>query len=346
MRRSRRRRGRGESGQTTAFVLTLLMAFVLIVAMVVNVGQALNRRIALQVVADAGAYTGASVMATGMNHLAYWNRQIQRTWGMLSFVSAHFQRYKLGPFPTCEFYSNWFFVLQYYRAHTHYLAAYANFSSLLSRRPEEVSDANVRHLFPGEKLTYSETAPPSQETGVLLPGRVPAVIVAPGFARNGTTPVTASHDWAVETDYDVFPFFDTRGNFFSRFLVADLEDSWNLKTWTCWQYIPPIEVIISPVFFYVTPWYRLEDIGVFPPYHFVWIVRAKPTRARMFDQFFGPNAVPAMTAVAVAKPLGGDILKGESKYRAKMVPVARVAPGGVAVVRDSYYDRPARPVLH
>ena len=35
------------------------------VAVVANVGQAVNRRIALQIVADAGAYTGASIMGTG-----------------------------------------------------------------------------------------------------------------------------------------------------------------------------------------------------------------------------------------------------------------------------------------
>jgi len=44
----------------------------------------------LQVLADTTAYTGGSVMATGMNHLAYWNRQLQRAYANVSNVSFHF----------------------------------------------------------------------------------------------------------------------------------------------------------------------------------------------------------------------------------------------------------------
>ena len=83
-------RWRSESGQTVAMVLPMLFALVLFVSMVANIGQAVNRRIALQLVADAGAYTGASAMATGMNHLAYWNRQVQRMYVSASDVSFGF----------------------------------------------------------------------------------------------------------------------------------------------------------------------------------------------------------------------------------------------------------------
>ena len=81
---------RDERGQMTALVLPLLFVLVLFVAVVANVGQAVNRRIALQVLADTTAYTGGSVMATGMNHLAYWNRQLQRAYANVSNVSFHF----------------------------------------------------------------------------------------------------------------------------------------------------------------------------------------------------------------------------------------------------------------
>ena len=40
------------------------------VGTMVNVGQAINRRMALQIAADAGAWTGATNMAIGMNALA------------------------------------------------------------------------------------------------------------------------------------------------------------------------------------------------------------------------------------------------------------------------------------
>src|SRR5262245_15344187 len=61
-------------------VLSMLMIFILLVAMVANVGQAVNRKIALQIVADTGAFTGATVMAEGLNYLAYANSWMQDLW--------------------------------------------------------------------------------------------------------------------------------------------------------------------------------------------------------------------------------------------------------------------------
>ena len=52
-------RWRSARGQSTALIITMLWLFVLFVGMVAVVGQAVNRRIALQIVADSGAYTGA-----------------------------------------------------------------------------------------------------------------------------------------------------------------------------------------------------------------------------------------------------------------------------------------------
>ena len=62
---SSRARYRSQRGQSTALVITMLMVFVIFTSMVVNVGQAVNRRIALQMVADAGAFTGGTRMAEG-----------------------------------------------------------------------------------------------------------------------------------------------------------------------------------------------------------------------------------------------------------------------------------------
>src|SRR5688572_22759520 len=85
---SANRRQFGERGQSTALVTSLLFVMLLFVAVVANVGQAVNRRIALQIVADTGAYTGASVMATGLNQLAFWNSALQYTWALFTIPTS------------------------------------------------------------------------------------------------------------------------------------------------------------------------------------------------------------------------------------------------------------------
>ncbi|MBI1874756.1 MAG: Tad domain-containing protein [Acidobacteria bacterium] len=76
-----RNKHRGQSGQSTAMVVTMLFLLMLFVGVVVDVGQAVNRRIALQIVADTGAYTGASVMAVGLNQIAYFGVRLRRQRG-------------------------------------------------------------------------------------------------------------------------------------------------------------------------------------------------------------------------------------------------------------------------
>src|SRR4051812_31603610 len=77
-------RHRWQRGQSTVMAVCLMFVMLLFVAVVANVGQAVNRRMALQVVADTGAYSGASVMATGLNQIAFWNAALQYTWGLFS----------------------------------------------------------------------------------------------------------------------------------------------------------------------------------------------------------------------------------------------------------------------
>ena len=50
---------RDESGQTTIFVLCTFFTFFMFFALVANVGQAVNRRVMLQMVADAGVHAVA-----------------------------------------------------------------------------------------------------------------------------------------------------------------------------------------------------------------------------------------------------------------------------------------------
>ena len=92
---------------------------------------------------------------------------------------------------------------------------------------------------------------------------------------------------------------------------------------------------------YGPPGYKLSKPG--SPYLFVWRVREKqPTKALFFDTFFGPNAMPRMTAVAVAKAVGGDVHRGLSRYRAKMIPVSKYSASG-GVINDAQ-ARPGRSV--
>lgn len=88
--RRARRLARDERGQTFPFVVTLLLALFLVVGTVINVGQAVNRRIFLQMLADAGAFTGATEMARGMNTLAKLNGRIQQAWGGLTYATMGF----------------------------------------------------------------------------------------------------------------------------------------------------------------------------------------------------------------------------------------------------------------
>jgi hypothetical protein len=58
-----------------------------------------------------------------------------------------------------------------------------------------------------------------------------------------------------------------------------------------------------------------------PPIAFIWVVKAPATRARVFDSFFGGRVIPKMTAVAAAKPVGGNIKEMKATYVAKLIPV-------------------------
>ena len=79
---------RSERGQSTAMVMAMLFVLTMFLAVVANVGQAVNRRIALQVIADTGAFTGATVQAVGLNQMAYWNRAMQLAWSAFSWPMA------------------------------------------------------------------------------------------------------------------------------------------------------------------------------------------------------------------------------------------------------------------
>lgn len=66
-------RRKAEEGQTTIFFIAAFWTLFLFLAFVVNLGQAINRRVLLQMIADSGAWTGAAKQAQVLNSLSDYN---------------------------------------------------------------------------------------------------------------------------------------------------------------------------------------------------------------------------------------------------------------------------------
>ena len=139
-------RRRGESGQTTALVASMLFTLTIFVALVVNVGQLVNRRVALQLVADAGAWSGATVQAVQMNHYAFWSRMVQNSYAFASGVSFGFN--------ASECWSGVAAVGQFEYANSGMLRAQGNFLNTAYDEARRHSLFNIDDLFPGERNNF------------------------------------------------------------------------------------------------------------------------------------------------------------------------------------------------
>ena len=307
---------RPDAGQTTALVASMLFTLTIFVALVVNIGQLVNRRVSLQVVADAGAWSGATVQATQLNHYAFWSRTVQNAYSNAAGVSHGFR------FGECA--SGWAAVGLFYYANTGMGRAIKNFMGKAESEARHHSLFNIDDLFPGERNNFEFSMNAIADGGPLSPagGNIIPLPLTSGSTSRG------NHAWsretagqvAIETTQKVLRYGLTTGWF------LDKKASMGTKSWTC--YTPP--TYVSTVTMYVTPasppGWRLQKPGL--PYLFVWKVKEKQaTRALFFDKYFGPNAIPAMTAVAVAKPVGGHVKEGRSRYRARMIPVKRYGTG-------------------
>lgn len=333
-----RRTWRDARGQSTAFVLSMLFVLVLFVSVVANVGQAVNRRIALQIVADTGAFTGASVMATGLNQLAFWNAMMQYAWlgltaPMFSPLYGSFKAQQAGEslpilptsvftyIPLTECNTAGGYIATYKMLRGAFGLAYDAENVLYAlrarREARRASVFNSVDLFPGEQLNFMEhSLADTLELGGILPfvARNYGVLAITPQVPDGThikaisflqsrlisswadvilVPATRSLDYACVTIYYIRnPVTDERINLhYYQYRHAEF------KVWR--HKIPRVD-------------------------SFVWIAKAPATRALMFDNMFGGNSIPAMTAVGVAKPVGGEIEGGSEDYVAKMVPVASV----------------------
>jgi hypothetical protein len=325
---------RSERGQSTAMVLSMLMVFILMVAMVVNVGQAVNRKIALQLVADTGAFTGATVMAEGLNYMAYANSWMQDMWAV--FTWEWFAARLAGS--SCK-------VLQasvrlYEAQRAPFYAAFEAINRVYTAYPymeaRRISEYNVDDLFPGERRQFSfREWDPSLAAGFITCVDSPTETL--GLCRDALAlmEVTQVPDGTrPESNVPVSPLW-----------LGGTERRW---VSICAKQVGII-VLPLPENFSTDVWYRRSRRQT---RYFVWRVQAPPTKALMFDSFFGPRAIPAMTAVGVAKPVGGEIQRGRPRYVAKMVPVSKVMTtkvtlpllGAVGLLQDP--DIGARHVTH
>jgi hypothetical protein len=296
-------RWRSDRGQSTAMVVVMLWVMILFVALVANVGQAVNRRIALQVVADSGAYSGASKMAEGMNHIAYANGVIQDFYGLATWAWA----VNTAALSTCagfdginNAYKGGFYAMDIpIQAINFGYGGWAKPGGQITEEARRNAEFNAWDLFPGEKLEYDQWDP-SPEMGVILPSRDAFWMVdleeVPSYSN---TP---------DTKYDAIPPLGTTGhqNHFQPCLtVCGLVPCVIPKTWD------------FPL------WYEKSDKS---SKYVTWIATAPATRSMMFDGFFG--GVPKMKAVAVARAVGGDIDTGDYRYVAEMMPVKSVQTMG------------------
>ena len=173
-------------------------------------------------------------------------------------------------------------------------------------------------MFPGERSNFDFSTIAGADDGSVIDPLDGNIVVLP--LRRGERLYTGNHAWSRETLDQ--PIAEFGVNTVGRLPWATSRAGSGYESWRCVTYIPPATIISFVIPMPGFSGIKLQTPG--RPYIFVWRVKEiRPTRALFFDRFFGPNAVPAMTAVAVAKAVGGDVHRGRSRYRAKMVPVSR-----------------------
>jgi hypothetical protein len=303
---------RDTRGQSSTMVIVMLWVFILFIALVANVGQAVNRRIALQVIADAGAYTGATKMAEGLNYMAWANGVIQDQW---AFTTDAWAGATVGSIADCKVYNG---INEGFNGASDAMTAMiqtinyaygglANPLSLVKGEARRVSEYNAGDLFPGEKLDYSEFDL-SMDTGFIRPHRNLASMMDLERVRTGTNP---------NTKYPaIWPLGKGAVQRYGQVCTVKV---WGIPipTYRHWNF---------------NVWWKKADTDT---KYFSWVVTAPARSLLIFDDLFGgPKAMPQMKAAATARPVGGSIALGHPTYVAEMVPVKKVqiTPG---FIRDN-----------
>jgi len=299
-----RRRGfftvvwRSQSGQTSIFVLSSFLTLFLFFALVANVGQAVNRRVMLQMVADAGAFTGAASQARSLNAVSYYNQLIYDTWYITEIAMLYFTIHICGV------------------------------------------DTVITTIYKLLRTAFALGVTISNHAGAIL-----AILDAEKVTRNNAAQLFADGSLETPLSGGLGSFFSNAQHIvnvqkawpalFSKGALVELEENVNLqKNWLCVYWIG-----INSRQDQFDRWFRKDNDKKDQVTRFYWWVKAKSVKPMVLPGVF-PN-VPEMTAVALAKPIGGRINHGGfsgfsggdgPKYVAKMIPVSTISPIGLTRV--------------
>lgn len=300
-----------ERGQTTPFFLCFLVVMTMFVGLIVNVGQAVNRRMALQIAADAGAWTGATNMAIGMNTLAEIN-QVRRDIHPLIKPGL----YIAGPLGVDGLVKTAWEIITAI-LDTLDAGVQIGYAKIPFDEASRVTWYNNQDLFPGEQLRWYE-------------GFRPGWMSSGGDGLSNEVPFGKSR----QTICLEQPFPTTQ---LPLPCLVDEEPLRDTITYFVWN---PFEGF-QRTYNYIKWW---EKSGFQTA--FVWIVESPPARPH-YNPFglFGDDAIPMMRAAAAAKPVGGTIESGDDEYRVKFIPLtATIVPADIdlgaaeSLVRQSVYD--------
>ena len=280
-------RRRDESGQITFFVLCSFFTFFMFFALVANVGQAVNRRVLLQMVADAGAFSGASAQASAMNTISELNQIIDTSWDWTEALMLYF-------------------TFQFCGADDAITGAYSGIETAMSVMIRVANHGGVAWSFMEAEMVTRENIKNLFRDGSVV---TPLDLNADLFS-NPLSSVLHGVNLL-----EAWPALQSLS-------LVRLEQDSVTKNWIC--YTPPFSVSAKSGSFNL-PWEKSDEEEVT---RFYWWVRAKPVRALVMAKRpwlpFGFPKLPQMEAVALAKPVGGDIepdgLGGE--YVAKMIPLS------------------------
>lgn len=295
-------RAREARGQSSVMAMTMLTVLFLFIGLSVNIGQAVNRRMAAQIMADAGAYTGATNMAIAANNVARWNLDIQRAWSLLTWATGGFILA-----PDCAINDQAVSAYRAFRRVTGLMLQVTNlgYVRVASNEARRSARYNSYDLFPAEieQMSYREVDPR------------PDVRIS---ARRNLAPMPP--------DAGVFTLGQVSSGSRPRGGIPALSGARRSATWLCICNGCPPPLRIQPRSGSFDVWYRKADPGV---NYFSFIVAAPRASTLILDRFFGGRAMPEIKAAAAAKPVGGSIERGESRYVTKMMPLRNVMGGGL-----------------
>jgi|GEM_PF-3941226 len=270
---SPRKRFESERGQTTFFFVAAFWTLFMFLAFLVNLGQAINRRVILQMVADAGAWSGATRQAQVLNSL------YQINWAEKWFVFTPTQILTADFTITLDYLADiadplWKVGNQIYKIAFKALSlsgniqAVADAGNITSKNYDELLKASMN----GQGLTYP-------------PVGLPDLSLDPP----GIIGVKA---------------------------VSKMEGSDTTYLGIYWIGINVHTLDLSEV------WY-VKDDSYEKKVNFFWWVSAPKTDGVVLPSVF---KIPAMTAVALAKPTNGSIDPDDDnlggKFQVRMLPVS------------------------